>query len=84
MATPVTFRDAVFAVLPILTLLLASPVSCYGNPWSMSLRNHTASRYTSTPARAADGWSSGGATWYGSPYGAGSDGKYYTDQYVMQ
>jgi hypothetical protein len=76
MATPVTFRDALFAVLPVLALVVC-PVSCYGNPRSTSLRNHTSSRYTtSTPARAAGGWSSGGATWYGSPYGAGSDGKF--------
>lgn len=75
-----TFRDAVvFFVLPtILTLLVVSPISCHGSLRSMSIQNHTVSRYTATPARAAGaggGWSSGGATWYGSPYGAGSDGK---------
>lgn len=94
MATLVTFRDAVFAVLPILILtLLASPISCYGHLRSVSLRNHTTSRYTTTLARAAGRWYSGGATWYGSPYGAGSDGKYITrystltlinDYYVAQ
>ncbi|RCV34846.1 hypothetical protein SETIT_7G190600v2 [Setaria italica] len=77
MAARVAFRIAAFAVLPVLSLLLVSPISCYGNPRSsMSLRNYTTtSRYaTSVPAKAAGGWSSGGATWYGSPYGAGSDG----------
>ncbi|KAJ1272168.1 hypothetical protein BS78_06G182000 [Paspalum vaginatum] len=71
----VTFRIAalLFAVLPMLSLV--SPISCYGNMRSTSIRNHTTSRYTTTPATNSGGrWSSGGATWYGSPYGAGSDG----------
>ena len=78
MASPVAlFPIAAFAVLPVLSLLV-TPISCHGDPISrpIYLRNYTAtSRYT-TSVPAAGGWSSGGATWYGSPYGAGSDGKY--------
>ncbi|XP_039772055.1 expansin-B5-like [Panicum virgatum] len=76
MASPVAlFPIAAFAVLPVLSLLV-TPISCHGDPISrpIYLRNYTAtSRYT-TSVPAAGWWSSGGATWYGSPYGAGSDG----------
>jgi hypothetical protein len=41
---------AFFAVLPVLSLLIAvSPISCYGNPRSMPLRNYTTT--AGTPPR---------------------------------
>lgn len=76
-ASPSTFRFAVVAVLSTLSLL-ASPTSGYENPEPMvrdSPQNDTNRRYLWASAAARGyGWSYGGATWYGSANGAGSDG----------
>ncbi|TVU01420.1 hypothetical protein EJB05_53133, partial [Eragrostis curvula] len=73
MASPVTSRFVLYALLSMLSFLIG-PISCNSNPMPVSQLNYTTTRrYTVAPA-GGKGWFSGGATWYGSPYGAGSDG----------
>ena len=74
------FRFAVASV--ILLSLLASPVSCGGAPEEpMGDVDHGSQRQNDTAGSSRRGlwasargfgWSYGGATWYGSPYGAGT------------
>ncbi|KAL6651168.1 hypothetical protein ACP70R_010093 [Stipagrostis hirtigluma subsp. patula] len=77
MASPRTFRSAGLVLLPILSLLVTIPIPCYGNLEAViehSPQNDTSGRRNLWASAQGYGWLSGGATWYGSPYGAGSDG----------
>ncbi|GJN02128.1 hypothetical protein PR202_ga19450 [Eleusine coracana subsp. coracana] len=79
MTSPSTFRFAALVAIVSILLVLAVHASCYEDreaPTVMdeSRQNYTSRRQAWAAARGYGGWSYGGATWYGSPYGAGSDG----------